>query len=80
MTHTSNQISGKYILFRHNVKKTNIIQYIEYDNHKADILTKILQGELFVGNNIFLWGWQDFIWEGAFQQMSSSDLNEDIMV
>ena len=48
MTPTSNHSAIKYHWFRQNVGKEHVIRKIKSENHKADIFTKSLQGEIFV--------------------------------
>ena len=48
MTPTSNHSAVKYHWFRQHVRNEFLIWKIESENQKADILTKGLQGEIFV--------------------------------
>ena len=48
MTPTSKHIVVKYHWFRQRVGKEFVIRKIESENQKADIFTKVLQGEIFV--------------------------------
>ena len=57
MTPTSNHIDVKYHWFRQHVREEFLIRKIESENHKADIFTKGLQGEIFVSIRKFLCGW-----------------------
>ena len=54
MTPTSNHISVKYHWFRKHVGKEFLIGEIELENQKADIFTKSLQGDCFVGIRILI--------------------------
>ena len=57
MTPTSNHISVKYHWFRQQVGKEFVIRNIESENHKADIFSKGLQGQIFVRIRRLLCGW-----------------------
>ena len=57
MTPTSKHIVVKYHWFRQHVGKEYMIWKIESENHKADIFTKGLQGQIFVRIRRFLCGW-----------------------
>ena len=48
MTPTSKHIAFKYNWFRQHVGKEFVIQKIESENQKADIFTKVLQGQIFL--------------------------------
>ena len=65
MTPTSKNISVKYHWFRQQVGKEFMIQKIKSENHKADIFTKGLQGEIFLRIRKLLCGWQAFRQEGV---------------
>ena len=56
MTPTSNHIDVKYHWFRQHIGKEFVIRKIESENQKADIFTKGLQGQIFVGIRNFLCG------------------------
>ena len=57
MNPISNNISVKYHWFRQHVEKEFLIWKIESENQKADIITKCLQGELFIRNRKLLCCW-----------------------
>ena len=57
MTPTSKHISVKYHWFRQHIGKEFVIQKIESKNQKADIFTKVLQGEIFVKVSKLLCSW-----------------------
>ena len=57
MTPTSNHIAVKYHWFRQRVGKEFVIRKTESENQKADIFTKVLQGEIFVRIRKLLCGW-----------------------
>ena len=57
MNPTSNHIAVKYHWFRQHVGKEFVIQKIDSENQKADIFTKVLQGQIFVRIRKFLCGW-----------------------
>ena len=57
VTTTSNHIYVSYYWFIQNVVKGFLIRKINSENHKADIFTKGLQGELFVRIRKLLCGW-----------------------
>ena len=57
MTPSSKHIAVKYHWFRQHVGKEFEIRKIESENQKADILTKGLQGQIFVRIRILLCGW-----------------------
>ena len=57
MTPTSNHIAIKYHWFRQHVGKEFVIHKIESENQKADVVTKGLQGQIFVRIRKFLCGW-----------------------
>ena len=57
MTPTSKHNAVKYHWFRQNVGKDFLIRKIESENQKADILTKGLQGQIFVRIRKLLCGW-----------------------
>ena len=57
MALTSDHIVVKYHWFRQHVGKESMIWKIESENHKADIFTKGLQGQIFVRIRRFLCGW-----------------------
>ena len=57
MNTTSKHIAVKYHWFRHHVGKEFVIWKIESENHKADIFTKCLQGQIFVRIRKLLCGW-----------------------
>ena len=76
----SKHIAIKYHCFRQHTGKEFVIRTIDPDNHKSDIFTKSLQGELFARIKKFICRWQAFRQEGAYQIMSYSLLNGDIMV
>ena len=47
MTPTSNHTAVKYHWFRQQVGNEFVIQKIKSENQKADIFTKVLQGQMF---------------------------------
>ena len=49
MTSTSKKIAVRYHWFRHHLGKEFVIHNIESENQKADIFTKVLQGDFFSG-------------------------------
>ena len=53
----SKHISVKYNWFIQHVEKEFVIRKIKSENQKADIFTKVLQGELFVRIRKLLCGW-----------------------
>ena len=57
MTPTSKQIAIKYHWFRQHAGKEFLIHKIESENQKADVVTKGLQGQIFVRIRKFLCGW-----------------------
>ena len=57
MTPTSKNIVVKYHWFRQDVGKVFVIWKIESENQKADIFTKGLQGQTFLGIIKLLYGW-----------------------
>ena len=57
ITPTSKHIGVKYHWFRKHVGKESVIRKIDSENHKADIFTKGLQGQIFVRIRKFLCGW-----------------------
>ena len=57
MSPTSKHIAAKYHWFRQHVGKEFVIQEIESENQKANIFTKGLQGQIFVGIRKLLCGW-----------------------
>ena len=57
ITPTSKHIDFKYHWFRQHVGKEFMIRKIESENQNADIFTKGLQGQIFVGIRKFLCGW-----------------------
>ena len=48
MTPTSKHIAVNYHWFRQHIGKEFVIWKIESENQKADIFTKVLQGQIFV--------------------------------
>ena len=56
MTPISNHIGVKYHWFRQHVGNEFVIQKIKSENQKADIFTKVLQGQIFVRIRKFLCG------------------------
>ena len=57
MTPTSKNIAVKYHWFRQQVGKEFVIRKIESENQKADIFTKVLQGQIFVRIGKLLCSW-----------------------
>ena len=57
VTAKSKHIDFKYHSFRKHFGKEFLIRKIESENQKADIFTKVLQGELFVRIRKLLCGW-----------------------
>ena len=57
MNPSSKHIAVKYHWFRQHVGKEFVIRKIESENQKANIFTKGLQGQIFVGIRKFLCGW-----------------------
>ena len=57
MTPTSKQIVVNYHWFRQHVGKEVLIWKIESENQNADILTKGLQGQIFIRIRKLLCGW-----------------------
>ena len=57
MTPSSKHIAVKYHWFRKHVGKEFVILKIESENQKAEIFTKGLQGQIFVGIRKLLCGW-----------------------
>ena len=57
MTPTSKHIAVKYHCFRQHVGKEFLIQKIKSENQKADIFTKVLQGQIFVRIGKLLCDW-----------------------
>ena len=57
MTPSSENISVKYHWFRQHVGKEFVIRKIESENQKADIFTKVLQGQIFVRIRKLICGW-----------------------
>ena len=56
MTASSKHIAVKYILFRQQVGKEFVIRKIKSENQKADIFTKVVQGQIFLSIRKFLCG------------------------
>ena len=79
MNTTPKHISVKYHWFRQHIGNEFVIQKIESEIQKADILTKVLQGDCFYSIRKFLCGCQGFRQEGLYREMTSSALNGDIM-
>ena len=57
MTSKSKHITIKYHWFGQRVGKEFVIRKTESENQKADIFTKVLQGEIFVSIRKLLCGW-----------------------
>ena len=57
MTPSSKHIAVKYHWFRQHVGKEFVIRKIESENQKADVFTKVLQGQIFVRIRKLLCGW-----------------------
>ena len=57
MTPTSNHIDVKYHWFRKHFGKEFVMRKTESENQKADVVTKGLQGQIFVKIRKLLCGW-----------------------